>query len=48
MKMKMRIAAGLASGILLLAGGALLPAGCREKAKPGSAEIPRPLVTGVR
>jgi RND family efflux transporter MFP subunit len=47
MKMKMRIAAGLASGILLLAGGALLPAGCREKAKPGSAEIPRPLVTGV-
>lgn len=47
MMMKMRIAAGLASGILLMGGGALLPAGCREKAKPGTAEVPRPLVTGV-
>jgi RND family efflux transporter MFP subunit len=47
MKMKMRIAAGLASGILLLAGGVLLLAGCRENAKPGAAQSAGPLVTGV-
>lgn len=47
MKRKMRIGSCLASGILLLAGGVLLPAGCRENAKPRTAEVPRPLVTGV-
>lgn len=47
MKIKMRSAAVLASGILLLAGGAGLPAGCREKAGPRTAEVARLPVTGV-
>ncbi|HSL92443.1 MAG TPA: efflux RND transporter periplasmic adaptor subunit [Candidatus Limnocylindrales bacterium] len=47
MKNMMRGAAALASGILLLAGGAGLLAGCREKAGQETAEVPRPLVTGV-
>jgi len=46
-KIKMRCGAGLAAGLLLLAGGAGLLGGCREKAKPGTAEVQRPPVTGV-
>jgi RND family efflux transporter MFP subunit len=47
MKTRFRGAAVLSAGLLLLAGGAGLPAGCREKAKPGTAEVPRPPVAGV-
>jgi RND family efflux transporter MFP subunit len=47
MKIRMRGAAALATGLLLLAGGAGLPAGCRENVQPGMAEVPRPVVTGV-
>jgi RND family efflux transporter MFP subunit len=47
MKIGLRIAAGISAGLLLLSGGAGLLAGCREKAKPGTAEVPRPLVMGV-
>ena len=46
-KTRMRSVAGLAAGLLLVAGGAGLLAGCREKTKPETAEVQRPLVTGV-
>lgn len=47
MMRKMRGAAGIAAGLLLLAGGAGLLAGCREKTRPAPAEGQRPPVTGV-
>ncbi|PWB60628.1 MAG: hypothetical protein C3F14_12830 [Deltaproteobacteria bacterium] len=43
----MRGVAGLAAGILLLAGGSAMLAGCGDKGKPGTAGAPQPLVTGV-
>jgi membrane fusion protein, multidrug efflux system len=47
MTIRMRSATALAIGLLLLAGGAVLPAGCRENVQPGTAKDPRPVVTGV-
>jgi len=46
-KRRLRGAAGLATGFLLLAVGTGLLSGCREKAGPGAAQAPGPLVTGV-
>jgi RND family efflux transporter MFP subunit len=46
-KGRMRGAAGLAAGFLLLAVGSGLPYGCGEKEKPGAAQAPSPPVTGV-
>lgn len=46
-KRRMRGLAALATGVLLLAAGTGLLSGCREKAKPGPAHAPGPLVTGV-
>jgi RND family efflux transporter MFP subunit len=43
----MRGVARLAAGMLLLAGGSALLAGCGDKGKPGTAGVTPPLVTGV-
>jgi RND family efflux transporter MFP subunit len=47
MKRKMRGAAGVAAGFMLLAGGAGLLAGCGEKTGPATREDRRPAVTDV-
>ena len=46
-KTRMRGATGFTTGFLLLAVVAGLVSGCGEKAKPGAAQAPGPLVTGV-